>query len=197
MLADGGYLELAEQLYKKGDYRRALQAYQRALNEESPNADLIRFNIAQCWMALDTTVKSEEIYREVVGRLPDAQRSIALSNLAIIETRRGRPDRALEMFRQALIADDRNDNARFNYELLKKRKLNEPPPPPPPPPPPSQTPPPPRKPQENVGGSRRIEMTAEEAEQTLQKLRTQEKQYLQEQRKRAKVRTRYSDGPDW
>jgi tetratricopeptide (TPR) repeat protein len=196
MAMSDGYLETAVQLYKQGDYRRAILAYEKALAEEPTKTDLIKFNIAQCWYALDTTAKAEELYREVWQRLPAKEKAIALSNLGVIQNSRGAKDRAMEYFKQALLADADNEQARYNYELLLKRRQQDPPPPPPPPP--SRTPPPPPlKPSENGGNTVPMPANPAEARKQLEDLRAREKQYLQQQRKRTKARARYSDTPDW
>lgn len=191
-----GYLNAAVKFYKQGDYRNAIIQYEFALREEPLQADRIKFNIAQCWFALDTMGKAEELYREVYDRLPATEKSVALNNLGIISVRKKVSDKALQYFKQALIANPENDNARFNYEwILKKRQQD---PPPPPPPPPSFSPPPPRQfPSENdVSGVPKAK-SREEAKQQLEAIKLKEKQYLQEQRKRAKARVRYTDTPEW
>lgn len=196
MAMSDGYLETAVQLYKQGDYRRAILAYEKALAEEPTKADLITFNIAQCWYALDTTAKAEELYREVWQRLPAREKSIALGNLGVIQANRGARDRALDYLRQALMADAGNEHARYNYELLMKRRQQDPPPPPPPPP--SNTPPPPQpKPSETGADATPMPANAAEARRQLEEMRKREKEYLQQQRKRTKARARYSDTPDW
>ena len=136
---DGG-LNLAKEAYEEGDYLSSINHYRRALKTYPQQSTLIHYNLAQCMMKIDSVELALQYYHLVLNPLKAEVSSMAQNNIGIIYLQQGRKDEALNAFRSALVRNEHNEYARYNYELLKK---NMPPPKAPVAPPPSQEPPPP------------------------------------------------------
>lgn len=194
-------LTAARRAYLAGDYLKAVYLLDEAIGEMPNQRDLIRFNQAQTWMITDSARRAESLYTALLPLLPPAQQASALNNMGILAERRGKLDVALESFKDALRIDPNYEKARYNYELLLRRIKNNPPPPNPPPPAASNAPPPPRNPPpstENSGENKPMtEVTPEQAKDALRQLQANERQYLQQLKRRNKERKRYSNTQDW
>jgi hypothetical protein len=64
-------------------------------------------------------------YRELTNSEIQKYRSVAYQQLGILDTNSGRYEEAEEDFRNALRADPANEEARYNYELLKKKMKDQ------------------------------------------------------------------------
>lgn len=190
-------LELARVAYQNGNYQEALLQYEQALKELPTQRVAIQFNMAQCWFALDSFSRAEDLYNRTLPLLPAKVQAIALNNLGLMADQRGRTEEALEHLKQSLITWPAYEPARYNYELIKRREPDNPPPPPPQPP----TPPPPNNqppPTENDGTSPETqELSPEAARAKLAQLKEQEGRYLQELRRANRSRKRSQIGKPW
>lgn len=196
---DGDLLLQAQQAFRAGNYKQALHHYQAALKVYPTLADGIKFNLAQCYLMLDSSARAEALYHEVLNRLPAQQQAIAHNNLGLILAGAKKSKEATVQFRLALVKNPDAENARYNYELLLKRLPKQPPPPPPPPP--DNTPPPPPRgrpmPMEGQGVVAQRNQSPQEARAAYEELKKREKSYLQQLQKSNRQRRGYNDGPDW
>lgn len=196
---DGPPEDAATTAYHTQNYLQAARLYEQAIAELPRQEAELRFNMAQCYFAVDSTTEALEQYDKVLPRLPAVARSVAYNNIGITQARRGQLKLALETLRQALITDPDNERARYNYELILRHIENQPPPPPPdslppPPPIPPQNPP---TPQETADAQTIDPQNLQEVIALLEQLKAREKQFYQELRRAGKVRRRYQEGPDW
>ncbi|MEZ4825068.1 MAG: tetratricopeptide repeat protein [Bacteroidia bacterium] len=131
-------LSMAADAYRNGDYHTSILHYGDALKAYPSRSASIQYNIGQCYLALDSTEQALQFFHIVLNGNQSGISSLASNEIGILLLRRQHPKEALEAFREALIFDPGNENARYNYELLKKRlqgnaPKNQPPPPPRPP----------------------------------------------------------------
>jgi Ca-activated chloride channel homolog len=82
--------------------------------------DPLLLNLAHaCYQASDTA-NAAYYYQRTASSADPVLRSVAQSQLGVLEQQRQEYPAALERFRQALLSHPGNEEARYNYELLKK-----------------------------------------------------------------------------
>lgn len=180
-----------------GDYTQKLTRYQQYIATNPTDINQARFNLAQCYFALDSITQAKIIYQTLYRKLNKPQQSILCNNLGIIYVRQNNFKQALDYFKFALRADPENTAARFNYELLKKRME----PPREDDPPPFQnfsTPPVKPRPTEQVGADTLyLPIKLSEAVRYLDELKRREKIYLQQLVKNSVQNKSYNSEPNW
>lgn len=132
---ESGDLQEAYQSYLTGQYDQSVKLHLLNLRSNPKEAEFIRFNIAQSYLRLDSLERALLLYEQVNDVRNARLASQAANNAGVILIRQGRYPDALKMLRRALVYDDQNDMARYNFELLSKRMQ--------PPPTPEDTTPPP------------------------------------------------------
>ncbi|MCB0839375.1 MAG: tetratricopeptide repeat protein [Bacteroidetes bacterium] len=141
-----GSLYLAQNHYEKGEYLESIRHYRQAVKDYPAKAAEIRFNIGQCFWMLDSVEKAIQFYHQAINQVDDKVSSLASNNIGILLVRKQNFKDALEYFKEAIILDQDNEIARYNYELLKKYMKGQGNPPPTPPN--RNEPPPPSDPDE-------------------------------------------------
>jgi tetratricopeptide (TPR) repeat protein len=114
----------AREAYEKGDYATAIRHYRYLTDSLGVEEDEIHLNLAHAYYRSDDSVHTRSAY-ERVTRSGDARlRSTAYQQLGVMANAANRPEEALTLFKEALRANPSNADARYNYELVKK-KLEE------------------------------------------------------------------------
>lgn len=114
----------ARKAYVAGDYKKAVQQYRYLIDSLAIDEDEVRLNLANSYFQLNDTTNAATTYQTLTGSVKPDIRSKAQQQLGIINHRQGKLDEALNNFKQAIKADANNMDARYNYEMLKK-KLDE------------------------------------------------------------------------
>lgn len=114
----------ARKAYASGDYKTAIQKYKYLVDSLQVNEDEVLLNLASSYYLSKDTANAQLNYQAVAGSEKNAVRSKAQQQLGVMADRQGKLEEALNHFKQAVKADPTNDDARYNYELLKK-KLDE------------------------------------------------------------------------
>ncbi len=82
------------QLFRRGDYARARESFQAALNLRSDDADLM-FNLGRCYDRLGSGAQAEQSYGQCLGRAPN---HVACRHaLAVLLVKENRGDDAARM----------------------------------------------------------------------------------------------------
>ncbi|MFD2515094.1 aerotolerance protein [Pontibacter locisalis] len=110
----------AAQAYHKQDYIEAITAYEYLLNELEVDDDQLRLNLAHSYYQSGQFPKAMQEYRLLADNPAHRLRSIAHLQLGNIATKQKKHKQALALYKQALVAEPNNEEARYNYELLKK-----------------------------------------------------------------------------
>jgi hypothetical protein len=134
--------------YEDGKYAEAATFYENALIEYADQRPLLNFNLGQCNLRMDSTIKALGFFSQAtnMGRRDAKLTSLAWNQIGGIHASTqpqapnpgpaqpqgsGKDQKepnpleiALEDFKNALRMDSDNELARFNYELL-KRKLEQ------------------------------------------------------------------------
>jgi tetratricopeptide (TPR) repeat protein len=114
----------ARKAFNTGDFQTAASKYQILKDSLSVNEDEINLNLAHAYYQLSDSAQAISTYQEATASLDKTIRSKANQQLGIINNQQGKFEEALNNFKQAIKADPNNMDARYNYEMLKK-KLEE------------------------------------------------------------------------
>jgi Ca-activated chloride channel family protein len=114
----------AREAYTSGDYKTAVQKYHYLIDSMKVMEDELKLNLANAYFMMNDTANALTNYESLAGSKVNAVRSKAQQQLGIMNYRKQKNEQALNNFKQAIKADPDNMDARYNYELLKK-KLDE------------------------------------------------------------------------
>jgi Ca-activated chloride channel family protein len=117
----GSSMRKGNHLYRKGEYENALQSYQEALVQE-PDNPAIHYNIARALYKM-------EQYDEAIGEfqmgLLNKDRNFqadVLYNIGNCNFKKGKLDAAIDMYKNSLLLDHKDTQAKQNLELCLKIK---------------------------------------------------------------------------
>jgi Ca-activated chloride channel family protein len=114
----------AESSFKKGDYSAAIEKYRYLVDSLNVREDEVMLNLAHAYYLAKDTANAYSGYQSVTTSPDRNIRSSAQLQLGLIANQQGRPEEALNHFRESIKANPSNDDARYNYEMVKK-KLQE------------------------------------------------------------------------
>lgn len=110
----------AREAYTNGNYQKALDNYKYLVDSMEVADDNITLNMANAYYKLNDTTQAINNYQELVDSKSNLVRSVAQQQLGVIANKSKKHEEALQHFKEALKADPTNEEARYNYELLKK-----------------------------------------------------------------------------
>lgn len=111
----------AKKAYKKGDYQKAIEKYRYLVDSLGVTEDEVRLNLANAYFESNDTVNTFQNYQPLTQSANSKIRSIAHQQMGVVANRQGKFEEALASFKQALKADPTNEDARYNYEMVKKK----------------------------------------------------------------------------
>jgi tetratricopeptide (TPR) repeat protein len=114
----------AKKAYQSGDYQTAIQKYRYLIDSLHVQEDEVLLNLANAYFQSDDTTQALSQYQSLTQSSKAQLRSKAEQQLGVMANRAGKFEEALNHFKQAIKNDPTNEDARYNYELLKK-KLEE------------------------------------------------------------------------
>jgi tetratricopeptide (TPR) repeat protein len=114
------YASEAAQAYHNKDYTEAIAAYTYLLTELEVQDDQLQLNLAHAYYRMGKYTEALQAYQLLADNPANRLRSIAHLQLGNIATKHKKYKEAISLFKQALLTDPGNEEARFNYELLKK-----------------------------------------------------------------------------
>jgi Ca-activated chloride channel family protein len=114
----------AKKAYMAGDYKAAIQKYTYLTDSLGVREDEVMMNLANSYFLSNDTVNAQSSFQPLTMSKSTQMKSMANQQLGVLSNRQGKFEEALNYFKQALKADPANDDARFNYEMVKK-KLEE------------------------------------------------------------------------
>jgi len=114
----------AKLAFQSGDYKTAANHYRALIDSLKVREDEVQLNLAHAYFQLNDTAAARQAYQTTLSSGNPAYRSIGHQQLGTLANRQGRFTEALGEFKQALKANPANEDARYNYELV-KRKLEE------------------------------------------------------------------------
>jgi Ca-activated chloride channel family protein len=114
----------AKKAYLAGDYKTAIAKYTYLVDSIGVKEDEVMMNLANSYFHLNDTTNAISSFQPLTLSKNPRLQSVANQQLGVLHNRDGKFEEALSYFKQALKTNPANEDARFNYEMVKK-KLNE------------------------------------------------------------------------
>ncbi len=114
----------ARKAYMDGDYKKAVAKYTYLADSLDVREDEVILNLANSYFQVKDTANASSTYQSLTASAKTHIRSKAHHQLGILNHQQGKLEEALNHFKQAIKADGNNIDAKYNYEMLKK-KLEE------------------------------------------------------------------------
>ena len=126
---EGGLNDIAEvnrlkakaaEAYEQGDYPSAVKYYTVLVDSLQVDDDLIRLNLAHALINAGDTTSAQRNYTSLANSSDRPLKSVAYQQLGVINSHQKKYKEALSTFKESLKADPSNEDARYDYELVKK-----------------------------------------------------------------------------
>lgn len=114
----------AREAFNKGDFKTAIVKYKYLSDSLGVKEDELTLNLAHAYFQTKDTANAYSTYQQLTASAQNNIRSKAQLQLGIMHHQQNKLEEALQNFKQAIKADPNNAEARYNYEML-KRKLSE------------------------------------------------------------------------
>lgn len=114
----------AKDAYLKGDFKTAISKYRTLVDSLGVTEDEVKLNLANAYFEAKDTANTAMSYQPLTQSQNSKIRSVAHQQLGVLSNRENKHEEALASFKQALKSDPTNEDARYNYEMVKK-KLEE------------------------------------------------------------------------
>ncbi len=110
----------AETAYAQGNFELAMAKYQYLRDSMQVDDPNLLLNLAHSHYQLADSASAREIYTEVATGKSAAAKSIALQQLGVMAKQPETLPQSLQYMKAALKADPTNEDARYDYEVVKK-----------------------------------------------------------------------------
>lgn len=114
----------AKEAFIGGDYKTAISQYKYLTDSLGVKEDEVMMNLAHSYFNLNDTSNAMASYQKLLSSAKKTLKSNAYQQLGVLNNRQGRLEEALTNFKEALKTDPTNEDARYDYEMVKK-KLEE------------------------------------------------------------------------
>lgn len=114
----------AKKAFVAGDYQGAVSKYKYLVDSLGVKEDEVMLNLASAYYLTKDTANAFSTYQSLSASSNRVVSSKANQQLGVMSNQQGKAEEALNYFKQAIKAHPENDDARYNYEML-KRKLDE------------------------------------------------------------------------
>jgi Ca-activated chloride channel family protein len=114
----------AKQAYLAGDMKTAIEKYKFLVDSLKVNEEEVTMNLANAYFNMNDTANAVNRYQPLSVSRDSKINSWANQQMGVVANRQGKFDEALNYFKQAMKAEPNNEQARYNYEMVKK-KLEE------------------------------------------------------------------------
>ena len=114
----------AKKAYQRGEYKNAVAQYKILRDSLGVQEEEVNMNLAHSYFQLNDTLNAQNSYLPLTSSLNQKFKSVANQQLGVLANRGGKFEEALNYFKNSLKTDPTNEEARYNYEMVKK-KLEE------------------------------------------------------------------------
>lgn len=114
----------AKKAFLAGDFTTAIKKYTYLIDSLGVNEDEVRANLASAYFQANDTTGALNNYQRLTQSANKKISSVANQQLGVMANNQEKLEESLNYFKQALKASPENDEARYNYEIVKK-KLEE------------------------------------------------------------------------
>jgi hypothetical protein len=111
----------AKKAFNAGDYKGAIEMYRFLMDSLGVDEEEVKLNLANAYFLQTDTTHASSLYQSLTGSTKKDINSKAHQQLGIMSNKIGKAEEALGYFKQAVKADPSNEEARYNYEMLKKK----------------------------------------------------------------------------
>jgi len=114
----------AKEAFHAKDFKTAITKYKYLVDSMGVNEEEVTMNLAHAYFQAQDTVNALNTYLPLTQSNDAKIKSLANQQLGVLSNRQSKLEEALNYFKQALKAAPENEDARLNYEMVKK-KLEE------------------------------------------------------------------------
>ncbi len=114
----------AKKAFLSGDFKTAIKKYTYLIDSLGVNEEEVRANLASAYFQANDTAQAINTYQQLAQSSNKKINSVANQQLGVMANNQEKLEESLQYFKQALKASPENDEARYNYEVVKK-KLEE------------------------------------------------------------------------
>ncbi len=111
----------AEAAYKSKNFEVAAKKYSMLVDSMDVMDDQILLNLGNAYLQLSDSANAKKSYNRVTNSDNRKAKSIAYQQLGVMNDQPQNLEVALNYFKEALKADPSNEDARYNYEVVKKK----------------------------------------------------------------------------
>jgi Ca-activated chloride channel homolog len=116
----------AEEAFMQQNYDRSAQLYTTLIDEMGDNNQHAILNLGHSYFRMGNTNRASSSYFRLIASPDTAIKSVAFQQMGVIAYQGQDLQQALSHFKDALRANPKNDDARYNYELVKKLLKDQP-----------------------------------------------------------------------
>lgn len=114
----------AEKAFQRKNFAIAINRYTTLIKDFEIKTEELYLNLGHCYFELKDAEKASDYYLKLLEFGSGFSQSIALNQLGYIAEITQNPEKALDYFKQAIQKNTQNLEARYNYELVKKKLQN-------------------------------------------------------------------------
>ncbi len=114
----------AKKAFLEGKFKVAIEKYKYLIDSLGVNEEEVRANLASAYFQANDTANAVNTYQQLAQSSNKKINSVANQQLGVMANNTEKLEEALQYFKQALKAAPENEDARYNYEVVKK-KLEE------------------------------------------------------------------------
>jgi Ca-activated chloride channel family protein len=111
----------AKDAFQAGEYQKAATIYTYLIDSLGVQEDEVLLNRAHAFYLQKDTAHAQSDYQALAQSSKNSIASKADLHLGLIANQNKKSEQALNLFKQAIKADPANEEARYNYEMLKKK----------------------------------------------------------------------------
>ena len=113
--------EKAEEAFLAGNYEVAIANYSMLYDSLGVKEDEIRLNMAHAYYNLQDTSNAKSYYNNLSASTNKELKSVAYQQLGVMNKEAGKLEESLQQLKSSLKANPANQQARYNYEVVKKQ----------------------------------------------------------------------------
>lgn len=114
----------AKKAYFANDMKTAIAKYRYLIDSLHVNEEEVNMNLANAYFSQNDTTNAVNTYQPLTASANPKIKTLANQQMGVVANRQGKFEEALNYFKQAMKAEPDNEQARYNYEMVKK-KLEE------------------------------------------------------------------------
>ena len=111
----------AEKSFFSKNYDESIRNYKNLIDSLDYSNEKIYLNLAHSYLLSNDTLNAIENYNFASLTENNKIKSIALQQLGNINEKNKKLDEALSFYKESIIADNNNEDSKYNYELVKRR----------------------------------------------------------------------------